>query len=306
MKPVRPDFKSAALINQQAKADATLCWTCGTCDAECPINDATNRLSPRKIVRMATIGLIDEMARLPEIWYCMACNRCSRTCPTLVTPLRMISRIREEALRQGAVSVDMLAEYRKFFSAFQRVRWHVVAHCFTDELTYLSDSQWYDWLNAPIAAQHTAISGEDIMKRRNGLGDTLSAADSLACFTCSECTNACPLKSERSVFDPVSITRMANLGLTDELLRSPAIWLCVQCGQCSESCSQAVKVHILIQGLRELAMKKGVVDSGFQRRLKKADRIVYPRFVEEVDRILGANRRPEEAPSATGTHGMAS
>ncbi|MDZ7698449.1 MAG: hypothetical protein U5R49_16495 [Deltaproteobacteria bacterium] len=173
---------------------------------------------------MATIGLIEEMVKMPEIWYCMACNRCAQTCPTLVTPLRIISRIREEALRLRVVSVDMLNGYRKFFAAF----------------------------------------------------------------------------------DPLWITRMANLGLTEELLRSPAIWLCIQCGQCTASCSQSVKVHALIQGLRELAMDRDIVDSGFHRRLKKANRIVYPWFVDEVDRILGGTHRAEEAPSATGTHGMAS
>ncbi|MDZ7698450.1 MAG: hypothetical protein U5R49_16500 [Deltaproteobacteria bacterium] len=44
MKPITPNFKIAAILNQESKADVTLCWTCGTCDAECPINDATNRL----------------------------------------------------------------------------------------------------------------------------------------------------------------------------------------------------------------------------------------------------------------------
>lgn len=306
MKPITPNFKIAAILDQESKADVTLCWTCGTCDAECPINDATNRLSPRKIVRMAAIGLIDEMVKMPEIWYCMACNRCAQTCPTLVTPLRIISRIREEAVKQGVVSGGVVAEYRKFFSAFQRVRWHVVDRCFDGELTELTATQWDDWLNTPIASEKSVISGDLILKGRNDLGEMLSGAETLTCFTCSECTNACPLKSERAAFDPLWITRMANLGLTEELLRSPAIWLCIQCGQCTASCSQSVKVHALIQGLRELAMEDGIVDSGFQRRLNRANRVVYPRFLDEVDRILGANRRAEEAPSATGTHGMAS
>ncbi|MDQ1334596.1 MAG: hypothetical protein QG552_1546 [Thermodesulfobacteriota bacterium] len=284
-----PDVKSAALIDQQAKADVTLCWTCGTCDAECPINTATNRLRPRKIVRMATMGLIEELANLPEVWYCIACNRCGQTCPTLVTPSRMIARVRQEAVLRGIMSRTMHTAYIKFFSAFQRVRWQVVSWCFNEPLTHLSDSQWYEWLNTPIESEKSVISGDGILKRQSALGDILSGAETLSCFTCSECTSACPLKGERGVFDPLWITRMANLGLTDELLRSPSIWLCVQCQQCTESCSQAVKVHSLIEGLRALAIKQGIFDPGFQTRLKKADRIVYPRFVEEVDRILGSS-----------------
>ncbi len=49
-------------------------------------------------------------------------------------------------------------------------------------------------------------------------------------------------------------------------------------------------VHSLIESLRGLAIKQGIVDPGFQTRLRKADRIVYPRFVEEVDRILAQGR----------------
>jgi heterodisulfide reductase subunit C len=281
-----PDFQSAALIDQQAKADVTLCWMCGTCDAECPINTATARLSPRKIVRMATLGLIEELANLPEVWYCTACNRCGQTCPTLVTPSRMIARIRQEAVLRGIMSWTMHTAYTEFFSAFQRVRWQVVSRCFSETLTRLSDSQWYEWLNTPIEIEKSVIGGDGALKRRRALGDILSGAETLSCFTCSECTNACPLKGEKTIFNPLWITRMANLGLTDELLRSPAIWLCVQCRQCTEACSQAVKVHSLIESLRGLAIKQGIVDPGFQTRLKKADRIVYPRFVEEVDRIL--------------------
>lgn len=285
-----PDVQSAALIDQQAKADVTLCWMCGTCDAECPVNAATARLSPRKIVRMAALGLWEELAGLPEIWYCTACNRCGQTCPTLVTPSKMIARIRREAVLRGTLSRTMYIAYTEFFSAFQRVRWQVVSRCFRAPLTRLSDSQWYGWLNTPIEMESSLIQGNGALKRRRVLAGILSRADTLSCFTCSECTNACPLRGERAAFDPLWITRMANLGLVDELLRSPAIWLCVQCRQCTESCTQAVKVHSLIAGLRALAVEEGVVDPGFEQRLKKAYGIVYPRFVQEIDRILAWRR----------------
>jgi len=61
-----------------------------------------------------------------------------------------------------------------------------------------------------------------------------------SCFTCGECSSSCPVAVERSAFDPRFIFRMVNLGLAEELLLSPSIWLCVQCGRCTEACSQLV------------------------------------------------------------------
>ncbi len=47
-----PDAGLRNLIHQCAKADIYLCWTCGSCDNECPINIATGRMRPQKIVRI--------------------------------------------------------------------------------------------------------------------------------------------------------------------------------------------------------------------------------------------------------------
>ena len=93
---------------------------------------------------------------------------------------------------------------------------------------------------------------------------------------------------ERSVFDPRSIFRMANFGLSEELLRSPSIWLCIGCQRCTEACSQLVKGHLLIEHLQQRAIEEGFVDPRFPRRLQKADQIIYARFLDEIDGIFNA------------------
>ena len=55
----RPDLRKS--IGSGAKTDINLCWTCGACDAECPVNLATGRLRPQAIVRMANLGLLEEL-----------------------------------------------------------------------------------------------------------------------------------------------------------------------------------------------------------------------------------------------------
>jgi heterodisulfide reductase subunit C len=81
--PLIPSLELRKLIESRAFALSSLCWTCGSCDLECPVNRATNRLRPQKLVRMANLGMLEELLGLPEIWYCLNCRRCMMTCPTV-------------------------------------------------------------------------------------------------------------------------------------------------------------------------------------------------------------------------------
>jgi heterodisulfide reductase subunit C len=116
-----------------------------------------------------------------------------------------------------------------------------------------------------------------------------SAADSkLAnCFTCGECSSACPVAGERSAFDPRFLFRAINLGLQEELLHSPSIWLCIGCGRCSEACSQLVDGRSMIAALQEQAVTSGAVDADFQGRLTRANKIIFPRLLKSIDELLG-------------------
>jgi len=116
--------------------------------------------------------------------------------------------------------------------------------------------------------------------------NSVSDASSQACYTCSECSGCCPIFSERPVFDPQYIIRMANFGLTDELIHSPSIWLCLRCELCGMACSQKVRGHKVIRDLQALALEKGAVDDGFPERLGRAERVIYLRFIEEIDQLL--------------------
>src|SRR5664279_4564063 len=61
------------------------------------------------------------------------------------------------------------------------------------------------------------------------------AADISACFNCGICSATCPLSTTGSAF-PRRIFRFAQLGLKDQLLSSPELWLCYGCGECSDAC----------------------------------------------------------------------
>lgn len=125
--PVVPQPKLRRLIDAGGLADSTMCWTCSSCDSECPVEIATNRLRPQRIVRFANLGLIDELIALPEIWYCLTCRRCNRVCPNLVKPETLIRYARAEAVRRGVVPLATATAYYDLFRRFQRVRWHVAS-----------------------------------------------------------------------------------------------------------------------------------------------------------------------------------
>ena len=137
-------------IEQASHSAKTMCWTCGSCDFECPVNIATGRLRPQKIVRMANLGMLDELLHLPEIWYCLTCRRCMNVCPNAVSPAMLIEFVRRDILVRGMVSMDTMRLYQDLFTKFQRVRWHAVKHCFKEELDFFTDRMWHDWLGTQV------------------------------------------------------------------------------------------------------------------------------------------------------------
>jgi heterodisulfide reductase subunit C len=283
---IEPDLDLRGLIEGQSDAHSQLCWTCGTCDGECPIFRATGRLQPQKTVRMANLGLMKSLLRLPEIWYCLYCRRCLQGCPNSVKPFELHRYLREEAIAQGVVSSEIIAPYHRLFSEFQRVRWRAVAHCFKAELTTLTNDQWYKWLKTPLRDSRFQVI-EPAPETTERVSSAQTQINCKACFNCSECSSCCPTFGERLVLDPQRIVRMAALGMTEQLLRSPSIWLCLGCQQCTNSCSQLVHGHDIIRRFQERAVAEGIVDEQFVYRLAAADRIIYPQFLNEIDALLG-------------------
>ncbi len=56
------------------------CLTCGTCAAGCPAT-GMHGMDPRKMVRMAALGMDEELKKTPWAWMCSMCTRCVHACP---------------------------------------------------------------------------------------------------------------------------------------------------------------------------------------------------------------------------------
>jgi ferredoxin len=72
------------------------------------------------------------------------------------------------------------------------------------------------------------------------------------CFNCGNCTAACSLTDQDSVF-PRRYIRYIQLGLKDKMLGSLDPWLCYYCGDCSETCPrEAQPGKLMMAGRRWL------------------------------------------------------
>jgi heterodisulfide reductase subunit C len=277
---VRPEPSSRRSINQAVHAEINLCYTCGSCVSECPVNRATNKLQPRKLVWMANLGLLHELVRLPDIWYCLSCNRCSHVCPMTVKPATLIRFLRWEAVRSGVASSTMRERLGELRREFHLERWRAVADLMGPTSTPLP---------LPTAAQATfqgTRRSTDLPRLTAtylGLGTNLTS-----CFACEECSNACPVSLDRRIFDPLRLIRMANMGMEAELLSSPSLWLCVQCQSCTRTCGQNVKGHLIISRLRELAIDQGAVMPELKSRWRDQEMALYSRHLEDIDGLLAA------------------
>jgi heterodisulfide reductase subunit C len=81
------------------------CNQCGRCSAGCPVA-ATMDLLPSQVIRMAQLGM-EEVLESNTIWICASCLTCVTRCPKGVDLPRLMEALRQVALRQGVVKLDL-------------------------------------------------------------------------------------------------------------------------------------------------------------------------------------------------------
>jgi heterodisulfide reductase subunit C len=93
------------------------CFSCGTCTAGCPVREVTDRYNPRRIIRMALLGMKKEVLSSDYIWLCSSCYTCFERCPQDVKIPELMNAIKNIAVREGYLpsamksQIDLLASF---------------------------------------------------------------------------------------------------------------------------------------------------------------------------------------------------
>jgi heterodisulfide reductase subunit C len=98
-------------------------------------------------------------------------------------------------------------------------------------------------------------------------------------------------------FSPSLIIRQILYGRRAQLLSSPALWHCARCARCSFQCPQDVRFLDIIQGLRSIALREGLISAAKAELLEKGEGLIQELRGRMIKRILaddGENVDPQE------------
>lgn len=114
---VKLDPKFRKRIMEEPGAEKIyLCLHCTGCTSGCPIADEFGEYNPRRLLRMAALGMKDELLHDETLWYCTTCYNCQERCPMGVKNVDTILKIRTLAVEEGI----MLPSHRKVAQIVQK------------------------------------------------------------------------------------------------------------------------------------------------------------------------------------------
>jgi heterodisulfide reductase subunit C len=95
-----PKFKYE-IANQPGGEHIMKCYQCGTCAGICPIFEVDEEYYPQKIIKMALLGMREEVLSSDLIWLCSTCYGCYEHCPQDVKVTDLMCAIQNIATKEG-------------------------------------------------------------------------------------------------------------------------------------------------------------------------------------------------------------
>jgi heterodisulfide reductase subunit C len=89
----RSTFKDKVMELLPEGGNLNLCLTCGACASGCPASGLEG-MDPRKFLRMAALGMDNEILNSNWAWMCTMCQRCIYVCPMKVDIPQLIFNVR--------------------------------------------------------------------------------------------------------------------------------------------------------------------------------------------------------------------
>ena len=87
-------FKDKVMEILPEGGNLNACLTCGLCASGCPATGLAD-MDPRKFLRMAALGMDEEIANHDWVWMCSMCQRCVRICPMEINIPQLVYNARQ-------------------------------------------------------------------------------------------------------------------------------------------------------------------------------------------------------------------
>ena len=87
-------FKDQVMKLLPAGGNLNACLTCGACAAGCPASGLEN-MDPRKLLRLAALGMDEELLSTDWCWMCSMFQRCIYVCPMQIDIPQLVFQIRK-------------------------------------------------------------------------------------------------------------------------------------------------------------------------------------------------------------------
>ncbi len=94
------------------------------------------------------------------------------------------------------------------------------------------------------------------------------------CYQCATCSVACPIAPEDSPF-PRKEMIAASWGLKDKLIGNGDIWLCHQCGDCTDLCPRGAAPGDVLSAVRSAAITEYATPKALARAVNDPSKLPY-------------------------------
>lgn len=105
LSPERLQSEFVRKVEEISGQNLLSCYQCGKCSAGCPMTASMDML-PNQVIRLAQLGLEEDVAHSNTMWVCASCLACAVRCPQGVDLARVMEALRLLTLRKNVDYVD--------------------------------------------------------------------------------------------------------------------------------------------------------------------------------------------------------